>query len=193
MRGVSKIVTTVAVAFIILVAVLVIVSLPSKPQIAVLSEKTAKSISGENYTYTKYSVVLGSLLQFNASVIESVDYLFQPQSTPNGIFSNYYFEDTVYEFSNSSMASALYGVLSLNLQAQAMPSKSHSAQYRGFYYTYTTTPHKEVSLISQYFWGTVGLSMNQIFEITGVSESAPSQNMSSVAIEQINSMIPGIF
>lgn len=193
MRGVSKIVTTVAVAFIILVAVLVIVSLPSKPQIAVLSEETAKSISGENYTYTKYSVVLGSLLQFNASVIESVDYLFQPQSTPNGIFSNYYFEDTVYEFSNSSMASALYGVLSLNLQAQATPSTSHSAQYRGFYYTYTTTPHKEVSLISQYFWGTVGLSMNQIFEITGVSESAPSQNMSSVAIEQINSMIPGIF
>ncbi len=144
---------------------------------SILSEKTAKNITGINYTNST---------MFNGFVNGAV--LGIPYNLTSATYrsNSSYFEDDVFHFHNSTDASNVYGYLSIS--EPTFLSNIGNSTYRGFQYSFVVNYKPALSLNLTYLWAASGVRGSYVFDIHGSSQAPPLVNMSTVAMDQIDAM-----
>ncbi len=150
------------------------------PHLAVLTEKAAEKISGDNYTTSVQDNVTGlNLSAMGASSYKSI----LLNSTGPSIDR---FNDVALKFNSTSAAGRMFENISANLTGNPLILK-HNSTYRGFEFNYVYPRH----IFAQdfvYYWDVCGLDGHYLFVIVGYSGLMPLKNITTVAKEQINVM-----
>ncbi len=152
---------------------------------AVLSESDAERISGNFYTQVIVNPVSASNSSgYGADIIEYASYSNSGQNS--GVFI-----ETVYMFNSTSQASIVYRYFAQELTTGYMNLVGNS-DYRGFSYSFMIHSISSVVPRNSYNWGVCGMSGQYVFDINGYSHLRPTENIGSIARDQINAMeVPG--
>lgn len=150
-------------------------------RIAVLSEIDAERISGNFFTHAIVNPVSGSNSSgYGADIIEYASYSTTAQNSS-------IFIETVYMFNSTLQASIVYHYFAQELTTGNMNQVGNS-DYRGFFYSYMI--HAKSSMVpkNSYNWGVCGMNDLYVFDINGYSHLKPTENIGSIAKDQINAM-----